>query len=67
MGPNTNHVAGVVQASDVWAKVLGHYDIERGNQLRCLLDSELVDYVNDGDTLLTLAVKAFDHEREHHA
>lgn len=63
---NAARITAAVENSGVWTQVLGHYDIE-DEHLYCLLDGMLLDFVNEGDTLLTLAVKAFEHEKERHA
>ncbi len=59
------------ETSAVWAKVLGKYDTEFAPQgqpvLWCLTCGHSVDYVSDGDTLLTQALRAFEHEKENHA
>lgn len=60
------NVTAVVETTGIWSRVLGHYSIEGGTHLYCLRDSVLVDFVSDGDTLLTLAVKAFAHEKKNH-
>lgn len=60
----------VEETTGAWAQVLGHYDTEFviGGQprLMCLKCGYPVEYVNDGDTLLTLAIKAIEHEKENH-